>query len=356
MRLFIPLSLCLSGCATTFDSTASDTTSPMAESCDAIARTVSPASSGQSNFYYRSDIVFSVTSGGEDAEISLVDSTGSAVSGAQWIDDRVAPDEPLLVRFTPDEPLQAETAYTATLRYCAGSPSVTFQTSSLGKELEEPGQIEGRTFTMDLSAAKVVQPSGAAQVLLTLLDNDLSLQVDRVDGDTLDITVAPTRRGDGEQDTCVPTLDFSMDGNFAKAPAFDVGPVDVPFAVAGYTVMLYDAFSSATFAADGSYFAGGRMSGSVDARDVVIALDGRGVLPSDDPADLCSLLANHNLGCTPCRDGEPLCLDLEVANIEGSQVELDVEAVYDTDCHERCAASCDNSECDLGEDLAVCPS
>lgn len=355
MRLFIPLSLCLGGCATTYDATENDST-PSVETCDAIARTVSPASSGQTNFYYRSDIVFSLTLGGEDAEISVVDSTGMPVAGTQWVDDRVGPDEPLLVRFTPDVPLEAEAAYTATLRYCAGSPSVMFRTSSLGKDLEEPSAIEGRTFTMDLSAAKVVQPSGAAQVLLTLLDNDLSLQVDRVAGDTLDITVAPTSRADGEQDTCVPTLDFSMDGNFAKAPAFDVGPVDVPFAVAGYTVMLYDAFSSATFAADGTYFAGGRMSGSVDARDVVMALEGRGVLPSNEPGDLCDLLANHNLGCTPCRDGAPLCLALEVANIEGSQVDLDVEAVYDTDCHEQCAASCENSECDLGEDLAVCPS
>lgn len=323
-------------------------------SCDAIARTVSPASAGQTNFYYRSDIAFSVTAGAETAEIALTDATGNPVEGEVWVDNRVAPDEPMIVRFTPDEPLQAATDYTATLTYCAGSPSVDFRTSTLGSALEAPGKIEGQTYVMDMSAAKVVQPSGAAQVLLTMLDNDLSLQVDRVDGDTLEITVAETRTSDGEQDTCKPTLDFSMPGNFAEAPAFDVGPVDVPFNVAGYTVFLYDAYSSATFAPDGTFFAGGLMSGFVDARDVVEALEGRGVLPSEDPATLCELLGNYNVGCTACQDGEPLCLELQVANIEGKLSDLVVEPVLEADCHELCEASCANAECDLGNDLPVC--
>ena len=351
MRFTLISALFVFGCGTS-DAPTAPSTEPAA--CDAIARTVSPASAGQANFYYRSDIVFSVTEGASTAQIQVTDGMGNPVAGEVWVDNRVGPDEPVLVRFTPDEPLQAATDYTATLDYCAGTPSVDFRTSALGSALEAPGQIEGQTYIMDMSAAKVIQPSGAAQVLLTLLDNDLSLQVDRVAGDTLDITVAPTRTSDGEQDTCTPTLDFSMPGNFAEAPAFDVGPVDVPFNVAGYTVVLYDAYSSATFAADGTFFAGGLMSGSVDARDVVIALEGRGVLPSEDPATLCELLGNYNVGCTQCQDGEPLCLELQVANIEGKLSDLVVEPVLDTDCHERCETSCDNAECDLGDDLAVC--
>ncbi len=326
------------------------------ESCDAIARTISPASAGQSNFFYRNDVAFSVTSGAETASIHLVSSDGTLVTGSTWIDDRVAEDEPELVRFTPDEPLKAQTDYTATLDYCAGTPSVTFRTSELGSALEAPDRIEGFTYTMDLSSAKVVQPSGAAQVLLTLLNNDLALQVESVDNDTLDITVAPTRTSDGEQNTCSPSLDFSMPGNFAEAPAFEVGPVDVPFDVAGYTVMLYDGYSSATFASDGSFFAGGKMSGFMDARDVVIALEGRGVLPSEDPDAFCDLLANHNMGCTACADGEEYCLSLEVADIRGEQTDLTLEPIDETDCHEDCENSCDNDECDIADEFEVCES
>ena len=354
MRTILFPSLLMFGCNTAFDSSETATDAYTEPACSAIARTVSPASSGQTNFFYRNDIAFSVTNGADDASIELIDGNGEPIEGSLWVDNRVPEGEPVLVRFTPDEPLRAQTDYTATLNYCAGTPSVSFRTSELGTALEAPDQIAGQTYTMDLSAAKVVQPSGAAQVLLTLLDNDLALQVDGVDGDTLDITVAPTRTADGEQDTCKPTLDFAMPGNFAEAPAFEVGPADVPFNVAGYTVWLYDAFSSATFASDGSFFAGGRMSGAVDARDVVVALDGRGVLPSNDPAALCSLLANHNLGCTPCRDGEPFCLALEVANIEGKQTDLFVEPIDAMDCHEDCATSCDNDECEIADEFEVC--
>jgi len=327
---------------------------PVVEPCEAIATTVSPASAGQTNFFYRDDIVFSVTEGADTATIHLIDGLGEVVEGTTWIDDRVADDRPLLVVFTPESPLAVSSDYTATLDYCAGAPSVSFRTSSLGAPLDTQDVLLDQTFTVDLSEAKVEQPDGAAQVLLSLLDNDLALQVNGLEGDTLDITVAATRAIDGEQDSCTPTLDFHMPGNFAEAPAFMLGPLDIPFNVAGYTMVLYDSYASATFAADGSFFAGGRMAGSLDARDMVDALAGHGVLSSEDPDALCSLLSEQNMACGACRDGEEYCLYIEISDVMGSQSSLDLRAVDDIDCDEDCAASCDNSECEIADEFPIC--
>jgi len=324
------------------------------ESCDAIARTVSPASAGQTNFFYRDDIVFSVSEGADTAKIHLADNFGEKVEGTTWIDDRVDEGSPLLVVFTPDSPLAVNSDFTATLDYCAGTPSVSFQTSSLGTALDTQEVLIEQTFTVDLSEAQVDQPDGIAQVLLSLLDNDLALQVNGLEEDTLDITVAATRASDGEQDGCAPTLDFSMPGNFAEAPAFILGPMDLPFNVIGYTMVLYDSYASATFASDGSFFAGGRMAGSLDARDIVDALAGHSILPSENPDDLCSLLSEQNMACDACRDGEEYCLYIEISDVMGSQSTLNLRTVNDIDCDEDCAASCDNSECELAEEFPIC--
>ena len=324
------------------------------EPCEAIARTVSPASAGQSNFFYRDNIVFSVTEGADTATIHLVDGFGEVVEGTTWVDGRVAEDSPLLVVFTPEAPLAVSSDFTATLDYCAGAPSISFHTSSLGTALDTQDVLLDQTFTVDLSEARVEQPDGAAQVLLSLLDNDLALQVNGLEGDTLDVTVAATRASDGEQDSCTPTLDFHMPGNFAEAPAFMLGPMDIPFNVVGYTIVLYDSYASATFAADGSFFAGGRMAGSLDARDVVDALAGHGVLPSENPDALCSLLSGQNMVCSTCRDGEEYCLNIEISDVMGRQSTLDLRTVDHIDCDEDCDASCDNSECDLAEEFPIC--
>jgi len=357
MRLAIILSGLFFGCNNDFHSTTGeDKALVTTEACESIARTLSPASAGQTNFFYRDNIVFSVTDGADTALISVTDSTGASIDGETWVDDRVAADEPLRVVFTPNAPLQASTDYSATLDYCAGSPSVDFRTSDLGTPIDGLERIDGAVYSMDMSAAKVVQPSGVAQVLLTLLDNDLALRVDGATDDTLSLAVASVRVEDGRQDTCTPTLDFSMPGNFTQAPAFEVGPIDVPFDLAGYTVMLYDAHSSATFASNGIRFAGGRMSGAVDARDVVVALAGQGVLPSEDPEALCDLLGEHSLGCSPCRDGEEYCLYLEVADIEGEKTELYIEDIDSVDCHVDCEDSCENDTCEIAEEFEVCAS
>ena len=360
LRLTI-LTLALTGCNESFQAGKSDFSSPdesVSEEtpsvCSSTVRTIAPISDGQSNFYFRDDIIFSTSEGAETAEILLETEDGELIEGSTWVDEHVEEGEDLRVVFTPDLPLNPGTGYTATFEHCGGSPSVDFRTSTLGSPVENIEALTGGTYTMDLSKARVVKPGNTAQALLTLVDNHLAMQINSSSNDTLDVTIAATDSESGLQDTCIPSLHANMPNNFAAKPTFMVGPVDVPFTLAGYTVQLYDATAAATFAADGSFFAGGTIAGSMDARDVVEALAGRGVLPTESPDALCEIIGNAKLPCTPCADGEPYCLYLEVRDVLGEREFKELETVEQSQCHEECAKSCDNMECEAADDFPVC--
>ena len=178
------IGLLIGGCNANFQDGNSEITAPTeavsaqnSDVCEATVRTISPASDGQANFYFRDNVIFTASTGADSAEIQLTTADGDIVEGSTWVDDQVEDDEDLRVVFTPDEPLAPGTQYTATLDYCGGQPSVAFQTSELGTPIENPNALSGGTYTMDLSQARVVKPGIAAQALLMLVDNHLALQV-----------------------------------------------------------------------------------------------------------------------------------------------------------------------------------
>ena len=356
MIRLLPLLLVLaSACSTTYQARAvGDGAGSRSDFCNGTVRTIAPMSEGQSNFYFRDDIVFSVTERAEEARISLQTADGSAIEGNTWVDDQVDDGEPIRVVFTPDQPLAPDTEHIATLDYCGKRPSVRFQTSTLGLPIESPDAVSGWTYAIDLSNATVSKPGIGAQALLTLVDNHLALQVNDLTDDTIDVTIAPTDAATGEQDTCIPTLNAGMPNNFQAAPTFLIGPVDVPFALAGYSIRLYDAIATATFASDGAFFAGGTIAGSIDGRDIVDALAGKDILPYDSPETVCDVIANAKLPCTPCADGEPYCLYLEVRDVVGRQTGTRIQTVNALDCHGECEKSCENDACEAADEFPIC--
>jgi len=352
----IPLALACGTDTTQLSNTDGSSMEPTVQTpdCDGMARVLSPVSDGQSDFYFLDDIAFEVNKGEDEAVIVVVDADGETVSGSTWLDTVAQQDSWLRVVFTPEAPLLPSTRYTATLNYCGGSPAVEFSTSSLGTPLESLEDMEGRTFAIDLSEARITRPSQVAQALLALVDHDLLVQVDAATDSSLDLTMGAANKTSGAQDSCIPTLSLQVDRDYSSSPTLDLGPVDVDFSLAGYTITLHHATAVATFASDGTYFAGGRMSGSLDARDVVDALAGRDVLPAEDPEDLCEVIGRLGLSCSECADGEILCLDLEIQDVQAEMVNLDIEEIAQFDCHEDCDSSCDNDACLLAEDFAVC--
>ena len=322
--------------------------------CEAVARVLSPASDGQSDFYFRDDIAFEISDSRDFVDINVHDENGTAVSGTTWVDTMMHTEGWSRIVFTPEAPLAPSTTHTATLTYCGGSPSVNFSTSALGTPMERPEEVDGRTFEIDLADASITKPSQVAQALLTLVDHSLLLQVDHVGSDGLRMSMGAADKMTGDQDTCLPTLNMAVEGDFTGPPTFAVGPVDVSFDLAGYTVTLFDAGAEATFGSDGSYFAGGRLSGTLDARDVVEALKGRDVLPVEDASAVCETITRVGLSCNPCSDGEVLCLDVEVESVQGALTDTWVEPVDDFDCHAGCVDACSNEDCETADQFEVC--
>jgi hypothetical protein len=352
----LPLALACDSETSVLNENTSPDTDPVIDTpdCDGMARVLSPASDGQSDFYFRDEISFEINQGEDEALITLADAQGEPITGTTWVDPVTLTEGWTRLVFTPDGPLAPSTAHTATLSYCGGSPAVDFSTSALGTPMENPEVISGRIFEIDLATARVTQPSQVAQALLTLVDHSLMVSVDHADLNGLELTIAAAQRVTGIQDTCIPTLNMEVEGDLAGPPTFSVGPVDFEFDLAGYAVTLFDATVDATFAADGSYFAGGRLSGTLDARDIVDALAGRGVLPIEDADAICEVITQVGLACTPCADGEDLCLNIEVEQVQGELTEHRIEVIADFDCHEGCEDACENEDCTTADQFAVC--
>ncbi len=322
--------------------------------CDGMARILSPVSDGQTDFYFLDDIAFEVNKGEGEALITVVDAEGEPVLGSTWIDPIVQREGWSRVVFTPDAPLSPNTEHAATLSYCGGAPAVEFSTSALGTPIESPEILSGRRYAIDLSEARVIRPGQVAQALLSLVDHNLLVQIEHAEATEITLSLGAANKVTGIQDTCIPTLSVNVDVDLNGAPTISVGPMDVEFELAGYNVTLYAAMVDATFAADGSHFAGGRMAGMLDARDVVDALAGRDILPADEPEAICDLLNGLGLACTACADGAPLCLEMEIDGVHGVWSDRGVESVDDFDCHEDCEDSCDNEECALADEFQVC--
>ena len=325
-----------------------------APDCDGMARVLSPVSDGQTDFYFLDDIAFEVNKGEDEAQISLLDAADAPVAGTTWLDPISDREGWTRVVFTPETPLAPSSGHTATLNYCGGSPFVGFTTSPLGTPMETPEDMTGRTFEIDLSDARITRPGPAAQALLALVDHNLLVHVDQADLTGLELTMAAANKITGEQDTCIPTLSMVVEGDLTGTPTIELGPVDVHFDLAGYGVTLFDTTAQATFASDGTFFAGGRMSGVLDARDVVEALADRDVFSSDDPTVICESITLLGLECTDCADGEALCLDIEIQGVQGAAQDQAVEAVNQFDCHAGCEDSCENEECTVAVEYQIC--
>ena len=185
-----------------------------------------------------------------------------------------------------------------------------------------------------------------------LLENAILIGV--VSADTeLEIRGAISTDESTEQDTCTPSLDDFPNADFSQAPYFEIPEGDVAISVAGFTVEINSMSISGSFAADASYFGGGTVSGELDARDLGPLLKGQ--VDDTSPEYLCSLLAGFGVSCVPCvSDNEPYCAELMVVDLiadeqSGELIEVELE-----DCHETCAASCENKECADAATFPVC--
>lgn len=301
--------------------------------CGITVESTIPAS-GSTTAYYRGAVEFYLSDADASAELSI-----DGVAGTSALNE-----DQDVVTFTPSAPLAPNTSYTATLTYCSGETEVTFTTSSLGGDIGDPSSLNGKVFNLDLKSGRIVIPEGVGSVLENYLDVVIYMEVAEANGSEIQLFGAlADEENPGQQDYCSQTLDFPA-ADFSEAPYFKIGPATTTIAVAGYEVTIDDLEISGTFAADGSYWGGGTLAGSVDTRALVDLIEEGG-----DENTVCELVAGFGVACETCTgDGQPFCLSIKAVDLGGDEASgSDLEEIAMSDCHEQCPDSASNPECML---------
>jgi hypothetical protein len=295
-----------------------------------VEETVPPADA--TDAYYRSAVEFYLSGADPEGDptVTLAGPSGE-ISGTTTYSETKE-----VVVFTPSSPLEPSTDYAAKLETCSGETVLEFRTSDLGADLS--ADLDGRTFVLDLTTARFVEPPTIGALIANYLTLDILVGVvDAQPGKTLDMIGGTTVEASDPpvQNLCVPTFTFPQ-ANFAAAPYFHVGPTDITVAVAGGSMTMHGLDVAGTFAPDGSAFGGGVLAGMIDARDLVGIF---GKIKTAD--DFCTLTATFEAPCVACDytggDGAIYCLGLVADQILAPELPgTAIEVVDLENCHDGC--------------------
>jgi hypothetical protein len=291
-----------------------------APSCDITVDDTWPAS-GTTDFYFRDSIEFTLSEPDPNAEIIF------SRSGVQTTED-----DGLRIVFMPDQPLPPSTDFEVALDYCHGSPTIEFSTSELGGSLENPLDIEGMTYRVDMDSARYLDNPGVADFLMGWLSRDLLFQINEIEDGGMNVRLAiATDDESDEQDLCFRSFDIEgmeLDGSDLLFSADDV-----LFAFYAGSLQVGDFELQATVAPDLSWLGGAEFSGWVNVTDFAAALD----LIGDE--DICDIIDNLDATCEPCpSDSSQSCVTLSGDRIIAHAVDIDLELIEERDSHPDCPA------------------
>ena len=292
-----------------------------------------PTADATTDFYYRAAVEFVFDGIDPDATVSVTDGTGSSVAGStRWVESNLV--------FQPTVPLAASSSYSATMTHCAGSSSVSFRTSTLGTPLNNGVDLVGKTFVLELDGARFVKPAGIGSLLLGLLEQDILFGVTNVTDTEIEMIGAISKDNSSDQDRCEPSIDFPEPADFNSAPFFSIGPENTTLSASGYDISINQLNVAGDFTSDGSAIGGAILSGEIDAREIVGALVGGGLLEEEDPDAVCELIFTFGVSCEPCSsDGQDFCLSIYVDQITApadDQTLVAQDACDPSACSEGC--------------------
>ncbi len=251
--------------------------------------------------------VLTVESGGETYQVELTEGANE-------------------LSWCPEEGLEPDAAYLATLVLDGDDTSWSWTTSDLG--LPTGG---------DAPTSSVYTFESAEGVFMVVFNPDapsFSIGFQGGGGGDLDLRIGLGT--EDEQDECGVTTDLS--GTWSD-PVFEVGPDDVTFPLGSVLVpdsdviLLEDFHLTGTLYPDLSGFAEGELSYTLDVRS----------LPwdslTDSPEEYCEMFDGFGVTCTACSDGKALCINEEVSDVTGLLAdygELEVRTVEEVQADEEC--------------------
>ena len=304
--------------------------------------------------YARSAIALE-TSGVSEPELSL-DRGGEPVSGT-WQSSGVAD---WMWTFHPDAELTPSTDYSWAVRAEEGCEQGTFTTSDVGLPVTNAQALVGRTFEIALDQTY-------QQITFMLFFKPpYWLRIDAIDGDTAQVTLAPTQPP-GSEDTyqyaceATTTATGTWDGSRLHLQG-ELLPLPVGFLWWGPTngagletplaIDLHDWSLDLTVHPDGSAATVDHMDFTADTRalgDFFLYANGGIVGGDGTPSNFCtvaSALAQFN--CSPCEDGVETCTPIQMRGHEspGTLAAGIVQVDPDERENHLCDGSCDNGEDD----------
>ena len=214
-----------------------------------------------------------------------------------------------------DLPVGSEVQWSTEI--CGEVASGSFVTGEYG-EAAVPDALDDQSWSLDLAAAKWVEPEGGGDLFASLFGGLILLGVQSATESQIDMiggvgeVVTDEEVGDSwiQQDPCYATVDFPA-ASFMNNPYVEVGPADLALEVQGIPVTLHDVLISGALTEFGDRLAGATLSGETDARD----LESMG-----SAATICGYLEMYGVSCVECTaDGEPWCVRVGVEEIEGER-------------------------------------
>lgn len=267
------------------------------------------------DWFYRDPIVVTFTGEAPDASFVLFnrDSGEEFATTVSWN----ASNEIATITETSGA-LQASMTYGLRIDVCGVSYETAFDTSWYGGPLEGSTEsLVGRTYVIEFKEVNFVEPAGFGAFLSLYIDIPVLVGVHQLVGDELWLVGAQGRvDGDGnylqkkkESGLYVPTWDFTGI-DFSGAPYFSADTDLITLGYSGVNIPVHNFHLEGTFAPDGASFAGGKLWGDADTREM-------GALFGDDsPEYVCELVASVGASCAPCPgDGAEYCLFLKGIDI-----------------------------------------
>jgi hypothetical protein len=249
--------------------------------------------------------IWVVVRGATGAEaLAVFDASGDPIPGSQgWSGDALG--------FRPAPPLIANRSYRAEARSCDGTVETwNFRTGAAGTGLDDCDPSD-RTFTIDLNDALWVDPPGIGDVLLGTFTVPVEVSMAAVDeaGATLHIAGAPEET----PDACVAGV--AHRSGFADGHLW-LAPQDRSIVLGGVEIEIQDLNLAADMERDCSALVGGRLTGTLDTRQLAPALDG--TYGIETAGELCEALVGLQVRCQDCGDGSNTCIPLEIENLGGT--------------------------------------
>lgn len=214
--------------------------------------------------------------------------------------------------------LQASMTYGLRITVCGVSYETAFDTSWFGAPLEgTPEDLLGRTYVIEFKEVNFVEPAGFGAFLSLYIDIPILVGIHELLGDTMWLVGAQGRvDGDGnylqkkkESGEHVPTWDFTGI-DFSTAPYFEADTDLITLAYGGASIPVHNFHLEGTFAPDGASFAGGKLWGDADTREMGT------LFGEEDPNYVCALVASVGAACEPCPDDSAeYCLHLKGVDI-----------------------------------------